>query len=291
MISGRARVSFENAIRSDDDANSTGQPKKRSNSLTSVVRPCAQATRVGHTLRPVISRIALTTTANSNSTFCLIRCLATPEKLDLDEHPVWLPRQFQAHALIDDTTIMHQQRERVADIFRPRTWRKRGGRPRAGSTARRGEARTSGRSKQGRRVRETRPGPSRTGGAGKCPGRPRRDRRDEAMAWGPCCAGAGPQWRISTANPVTVGSACRIAPAVMVRAPLNAFPVRHPATHEPAVQSAARERARPIRDAGLCDNVARWRETRRALSALEAIHLQFIVISINNPATNISSKT
>lgn len=33
------------------------------------------------------------------------------------------------------------------------------------------------------------------GGAGKCPGRPRRDRRDEAAAWGPCCAGAGPQWR------------------------------------------------------------------------------------------------
>jgi hypothetical protein len=38
-------------------------------------------------------------------------------KADLDEHPVWLPRQFQAHALIDDTTIVHEQRERVADIF------------------------------------------------------------------------------------------------------------------------------------------------------------------------------
>jgi hypothetical protein len=37
--------------------------------------------------------------------------------------------------------------------------------------------------------------------------------------------------------------------------------------------------------------VARWRETRRSLSALEAIHLQFIVISINDPATNISAKT
>jgi hypothetical protein len=91
-----------------------------------------------------------------------------------------------------------------------------------------------------------------------------------------------------TANPDTVGSACRIAPAVMVRAPLNVFPVRP--MREPAARSEARERARPIDDAGLCDNAARQREPRRSLSALAPIHLQFIVISINGPSTNIGAK-
>ncbi len=38
-------------------------------------------------------------------------------KARLDEYPVRLRRQFQAHALIDDTTIAHEQHERLADIF------------------------------------------------------------------------------------------------------------------------------------------------------------------------------
>jgi hypothetical protein len=38
-------------------------------------------------------------------------------KARLDEYSVRLPRQFQAHALIDDTTITHQQPERLAHVF------------------------------------------------------------------------------------------------------------------------------------------------------------------------------
>ena len=40
-----------------------------------------------------------------------------PEKVCVDDHPVWLLRQFQANALIDDTTIVHQQGERLAHVF------------------------------------------------------------------------------------------------------------------------------------------------------------------------------
>ena len=41
-----------------------------------------------------------------------------PEKVRLDDHAVRPPRQFQAHALVDDATVASKERQRLAHISR-----------------------------------------------------------------------------------------------------------------------------------------------------------------------------
>jgi hypothetical protein len=41
-----------------------------------------------------------------------------PEKVRLDDHAVRLPRQFQAHALVDDAKVASKERQRLALISR-----------------------------------------------------------------------------------------------------------------------------------------------------------------------------